>query len=147
MIAETAGHLTVFQRTANYSVPARNAPLTPAFKRYIKENAGAIRDVMHATRNGQPFHISERVALATPPEERQALYEAAWQKGGLEFRATFEDLMVSKAANDTAADFIRGKIRQIVKDRATAERLSDNRPSLCDQAPAHRHQLLRNLQP
>jgi cation diffusion facilitator CzcD-associated flavoprotein CzcO len=125
VIAETAAHLTVFQRTANYSVPARNAPLTPAFKRYIKENAAEIRDVMHATRNGQPFHISTRVALTTPPEERQALYEAAWQKGGLEFRATFEDLMVSKAANDTAADFIRGKIRQIVKDPATAEKLSD----------------------
>lgn len=125
VIAETAAHLTVFQRTANYSVPARNAPLTPAFKRYIKENAAEIRDVMHATRNGQPFHISERVALAMPPEERQALYEAAWQKGGLEFRATFEDLMVSKAANDTAADFIRQKIREIVKDPATAEKLSD----------------------
>ncbi len=125
VIAETAAHLTVFQRTANYSVPARNAPLTPEFKRYIKENATEIRAVMHATRNGMPFLISERQALATPPEERDALYEAAWQKGGLEFRATFEDLMVKKAANDTAADFIRRKIRKIVKDPATAAKLSD----------------------
>ena len=38
----------------------------------------------------------------TPPEEREALYEAAWEKGGLQFRATFQDLMVKKAANDTA---------------------------------------------
>jgi cation diffusion facilitator CzcD-associated flavoprotein CzcO len=125
VIAETAAHLTVFQRTANYSVPARNAPLTPEFKRYIKENATQIRAVMHATRNGMPFLISERQALATPPEERDALYEAAWKKGGLEFRATFEDLMVKKAANDTAADFIRRKIREIVKDPATAAKLSD----------------------
>jgi cation diffusion facilitator CzcD-associated flavoprotein CzcO len=125
VIAETAGHLTVFQRTANYSVPARNAPLTPEFKRYVKENAAEIRRVMHATRNGQPFFISERLALTTPPEERQALYEAAWQKGGLEFRATFEDLMVKKEANDTAAEFIRGKIREIVKDPVTAAKLSD----------------------
>jgi cation diffusion facilitator CzcD-associated flavoprotein CzcO len=125
VIAETAAHLTVFQRTANYSVPARNAPLSPEFKRYIKENAAEIRAVMHATRNGMPFLISERQALATPPEERDALYEAAWQKGGLEFRATFEDLMVKKAANDTAADFIRRKIREIVKDPATAAKLSD----------------------
>jgi cation diffusion facilitator CzcD-associated flavoprotein CzcO len=125
VIAETAAHLTVFQRTANYSVPARNAPLTPEFKRYVKENAAEIREVMHATRNGQPFHISERLALATPPEEREALYEAAWEKGGLQFRATFEDLMVKKAANDTAADFIRRKIREIVKDPATAAKLSD----------------------
>jgi cation diffusion facilitator CzcD-associated flavoprotein CzcO len=125
VIAETAAHLTVFQRTANYSVPARNAPLTPEFKRYIKENAIEIRAVMHATRNGMPFLISERQALATPPEERDALYEAAWQKGGLQFRATFEDLMVKKAANDTAADFIRRKIHEIVKDPATAAKLSD----------------------
>ena len=125
VIAETAAHLTVFQRTANYSVPARNAPLTPEFKRYVKENAAEIREIMHTTRNGQPFSISERLALATPPEERHALYEEAWEKGGLQFRATFEDLMVKKAANDTAADFIRGKIRQIVKDPATAAKLSD----------------------
>ena len=106
-------------------MPARNAPLTPEFKRYVKDNAVEIRKVMHATRNGMPFTISERQALATPPEEREALYEAAWQKGGLEFRATFEDLMVKKAANDTAADFIRRKIREIVKDPATATLLSD----------------------
>jgi cation diffusion facilitator CzcD-associated flavoprotein CzcO len=125
VIAQTAAHLDVFQRTANYSVPARNAPLTPEFKRYIKENATEIRAVMHATRNGMPFTISERLALATPPDEREALYEAAWQKGGLEFRATFEDLMVKKDANDTAADFIRRKIREIVKDPVTAEKLAD----------------------
>ena len=125
VIAERAAHLTVFQRTANYSVPAQNAPLSPAFKRYMKENPSEIREITRATRNGQPFHISERLALATPPEERQALYEAAWQKGGLQFRATFEDMMVNKEANDTAADFIRAKIRGIVKDPATAATLSD----------------------
>src|SRR3954454_20978469 len=125
VIAETAAHLTIFQRTANYSVPARNAPLTPEFKRYIKEHAAEIRDVMHATRNGQPFHISERVALATPPDEREAFYEAAWEIGSLRFRATFRDLLTDKAANDTAADFIRAKIREIVKDPATAAKLSD----------------------
>ena len=125
VIAERAAHLTVLQRTANYSVPARNAPLTPEFKRYVKDNADEIRQIMNATRNGQPFHISERIALETPPEERDALYEAAWQKGGLQFRATFEDLMVNKAANDTASDFIRRKIREIVKDPVTAAKLSD----------------------
>src|SRR4029077_19314990 len=54
IIAETAAHLTVFQRTANYSVPARNAPLTPEFKRYVKENGAQIRQVMHASVNGHP---------------------------------------------------------------------------------------------
>ena len=125
VIAETAAHLTVFQRTANYSVPARNGPLTAEFKRYIKENAAEIRRVMHASVNGHPWLIDERSALKTPPQERQALYEAAWEIGGLRFRAAFRDLLTDKAANDTAADFIRGKIREIVKDPTTAAKLSE----------------------
>jgi cation diffusion facilitator CzcD-associated flavoprotein CzcO len=125
VIARTAAHLTVFQRTANYSVPARNGPLTETFRRWVRENAAEIRRITRATPNGHPFVIAERRARATPAEERQALYEAAWEKGGLQFRATFQDLLVDKEANDTAADFIRGKIREIVKDPATAAKLSD----------------------
>lgn len=125
VIAETAAHLTVFQRTATYSVPARNAPLTPEFQQYVRENAAAIRSVMHSNTNGHPFTISERRALDTAPEEREALYEAAWTKGGLQFRATFHELLTSKAANDTAAEFLRRKIRAIVKDPATAAVLAD----------------------
>src|SRR3954466_5005261 len=109
VIAETAAHLTVFQRTANYSVPARNAPLTPEFKRYMKEHADEIRDVMHATRNGQPFRIARRKAFDVSEAERQAIYEAAWEKGGLQFRASFHDMLLDKAANDTAAEFIKRK--------------------------------------
>src|SRR4051794_8305086 len=125
VIAETAAHLTAFQRTANYSVPARNAPLTPEFKRYVKENAVEIRQIMHSTVNGHPFTIADRSALETSREERQAIYEAAWEIGSLRFRATFRDLLTDKAANDTAADFIRAKIREIVKDPTTAAKLSD----------------------
>jgi cation diffusion facilitator CzcD-associated flavoprotein CzcO len=125
VIAETAAHLTVFQRTANYSVPARNGPLTPDFRRYVKENTAEIRNVMHASVNGHPWLIAERSALQTPAPEREAVYESAWQTGGLRFRAAFCDLLVDKAANDTAAEFIRKKIRQIVKDPATAAKLSN----------------------
>ena len=80
---------------------------------------------MHASVKGHPWLISDRLALKTAPEERQAIYEAAWEAGGLRFRATFRDLVTDKAANDTAADFIRAKIREIVKDPATAAKLSD----------------------
>jgi cation diffusion facilitator CzcD-associated flavoprotein CzcO len=125
VIAETAAHLTVFQRTANYSVPARNAPLTPEFKRYVKENTAEIRRVTQSSVNGHPWFIADRSALQTPTEEREALYEAAWETGGLRFRAVFRDLVTDKAANDTAAEFIRNKIREIVKHPATAAKLSD----------------------
>jgi cation diffusion facilitator CzcD-associated flavoprotein CzcO len=125
VIAETAAHLTVFQRTANYSVPARNGPLTPEFKRYVKENNREIRQVTQASVNGHPWLIADRSALETSPEEREAIYDAAWEEGGLRFRAAFRDLLTDKAANDTAVEFIRAKIREIVKDPATAAKLSD----------------------
>jgi cation diffusion facilitator CzcD-associated flavoprotein CzcO len=125
VIAASAKHLTVFQRTANYSVPARNAPLTDEFKRYVKEHAEEIRAITHETINGMAFRIEERLAIETPPEEREKIYEAAWERGGLQFRAAFQDMMIDKRANDTAADFVRRKIRSIVKDPKTASILSD----------------------
>jgi cation diffusion facilitator CzcD-associated flavoprotein CzcO len=125
VIAETAAHLTVFQRTANYSVPAHNAPLTPEFKRWMKANHAEIRHVTRANTNGQPFFIEDRSVWDVTPEERQALYEAAWAKGGLQFRASFRDLLFDKEANDTAAEFLKNKVREIVRDPATAELLAD----------------------
>ena len=125
VIAETAAHLTVFQRTANYSVPARNAPLKPEFSRYVKENWDEIRHMMHGNPNGHAFIIEDRSVFDVTPERRKELYEAAWKKGGLQFRATFRDLVQSKAANDTAAEFIKDKIREIVKDPKTAAILAN----------------------
>jgi cation diffusion facilitator CzcD-associated flavoprotein CzcO len=125
VIAETATHLTVFQRTANYSVPARNGPLTPEFKRYVRENTAEIRRVTQSSVNGHPWFINERSALEVSPVERQALYEAAWETGGLRFRGIFRDLVTSNEANATAVAFLKDKIRKIVKDAATAEKLAD----------------------
>ncbi|MBO0709936.1 MAG: NAD(P)/FAD-dependent oxidoreductase [Acetobacteraceae bacterium] len=125
VIAAEARHLTVFQRTANYSVPARNVPLTPEFKRYVKQHAQDIRAITHQTYNGMGFKVEERKAVETPPEEREVIYGAAWERGGLQFRAAFQDMLVSKEANDTAAEFIKRKIRSIVKDPRTAAILSD----------------------
>ena len=125
VIAASAKHLTVFQRTANYSVPARNAPLTAEFRQYIKEHAQDIRAFTHETLNGMAFRIESRLAVETAPEERETIYEAAWERGGLQFRAAFQDMLVDKRSNDTAADFIKRKIRSIVKDPATAAILSD----------------------
>ncbi len=125
VIARQAKHLTVFQRTANYSIPAHNAPLTPEFKRWVKENHPEVRRVMHSTPNGHPFVIEDRSAHDVGDDEREAIYEAAWAKGGLQFRAAFRDLLVDKSANDTAAEFLKRKIREIVKDPKTAALLSD----------------------
>jgi cation diffusion facilitator CzcD-associated flavoprotein CzcO len=125
VIAEQAAHLTVFQRTANYSVPAHNAPLTPTFRKYVKDNADSIRKVMHSTPNGHPFIISQRSAHDVDAGERRMMYESAWAIGGLRFRGIFQDILVDQAANDTASEFLKNKIREIVKDPATAALLAD----------------------
>jgi cation diffusion facilitator CzcD-associated flavoprotein CzcO len=125
VIAQTAEHLTVFQRTPTYSVPAHNGPLSDEFKQYFRENHEEVRKVVESTPNGHPFRITERKVFDVTPEERQKIYEAAWEKGGLQFRACFQDLMVNKDANDTAAEFLKSKIREIVKDPKTADALAD----------------------
>jgi cation diffusion facilitator CzcD-associated flavoprotein CzcO len=124
VIAETAKHLTVFQRTPNYSVPAHNHPLDDAFRARIKQHWPEMKALMRRNTNGHPYTISDRDTFSVTEEERRAAYEKAWGQGGLSFRATFRDMMVNKAANDEASAFIREKIRAIVKDAATAEALT-----------------------
>ncbi|MEM8687231.1 MAG: NAD(P)/FAD-dependent oxidoreductase [Pseudomonadota bacterium] len=125
VIAETARYLTVFQRTPNYSVPARNHVLSEDFKRHCRENHQDIKAIMHSTPNGHAFTISQRKVFDVDDAERQAIYEDYWKDGGLRFRSCFQDLLADKAANDTAADFLRSKIREIVKDPETAAKLSN----------------------
>lgn len=126
VLAADAAHLTVFQRTANYSVPARNGPVSPAERDAVRADYDAIREKARRSTNGHPFDISAGSALAVSAEERAARYEAAWERGGLRFRAAFGDIMRDLDANSTAADFIRAKIRQTVTDPATAEMLVPN---------------------
>jgi cation diffusion facilitator CzcD-associated flavoprotein CzcO len=125
VIAQSATHLTVFQRTANYSVPARNAPLTPEFKRWVRDNFEENRGIARSSVNGHVFRISERNVADVTPAERQAIYEKAWEVGGLQFRAVFKDLVTDRAANATAAEFLKARIRSVVKDPATAEALAN----------------------
>jgi cation diffusion facilitator CzcD-associated flavoprotein CzcO len=123
VIAEQAAHLTVFQRTANYSLPAQNAKLTPEFIQDVRQNYDRIRARARSTINGHPFDTFEKSALDVGEAERLERYEAAWKRGGLRFLGVFCDLFYNLQANNTAADFIRGKIASIVKDPTTAAKL------------------------
>src|SRR6267154_1405286 len=127
VIAEQADHLTVFQRTANFSIPARNAALTadereafrlkyPEIRRFAREEA----------RNGIYTEMPDRGALDDGDNERRAKYEARWSRGGLTFMSVYNNLGLDKVANDTAADFVREKIAEIVEDPATAKLLQPN---------------------
>ena len=124
VIAAQAARLTVFQRTANYSVPARNGPMDAASRQAIKADYAAIRRKSRESTNGHPFDFPNDGALDLPDADRLARYEAAWQAGGLRFRATFRDILSDQAANETASEFIRSKIAGIVHDPAVAERLT-----------------------
>ena len=124
LIAEQAKHLTVFQRTPNYSIPAHNQALDPEKVAAIKARYVEFRDENRLTAFHANFGYNEANALDVTPEERQREYEARWERGGLPFMAAFADLLFEQDANDTAAEFIRGKIREIVHDPAVAELLS-----------------------
>jgi cyclohexanone monooxygenase len=124
IIAKQAKHLFVFQRTPNYVVPAQNAPLDPEYVRAIKAGYAELRARAKETMTGIDFDYSDQAALETPPEQRNREYERRWQHGGLWFLGAYKDLMVDQAANDTAAEFVRAKIREKVRDPAVAEALS-----------------------
>lgn len=124
MLAESAAHLTVFQRTANYSIPARNAPLSEAEMAATKADYPEIRRLQRASTNGHPFVVSDVDVLDLPDDERRALYERAWQRGGLRFRTAVKDVLTDPAVNASTSDFIREKIHETVTDPDTAEVLT-----------------------
>jgi cyclohexanone monooxygenase len=127
VIAEQASHLTVFQRTANFSIPARNAELTAEEREAFRAKYPEIRRfAREEARNGIYTDMPDRGALDDGDNERRSKYEARWNRGGLTFMSVYNNLALDKAANDTAADFVRDKIAEIVKDPQTAKLLQPN---------------------
>jgi len=127
VIAEQASHLTVFQRTANFSIPARNAALAPEEREAFRAKYPEIRRfAREEARNGIYTEMPDRGALDDGDNERRAKYQSRWNYGGLTFMAVYNNLALDKAANDTAADFVREKIAEIVRDPQTAKLLQPN---------------------
>jgi cyclohexanone monooxygenase len=132
VIAETAGHLTVFQRTPNFSVPARNARLDPSFVAGFKANYRRHR-ALH--RQGQGSGFGDLQVMPTPQgpavdqaaalsdAELEALLERYWNQGGARFIGAAGDTLIDEESNRRVADFVRARIRRIVHDPATAEAL------------------------
>ncbi|GAA3007584.1 flavin-containing monooxygenase [Microbacterium aurantiacum] len=124
LLAEQAGHLTVFQRTANFSVPAHNAPLDPVEWARTKGNYRALRERSRWSASGSvPLDIEPVPALSVSEQERTSRYEERWRIGGMKFLQVFGDIYTDRAANDTAADFVRAKIADIVEDPRVARML------------------------
>jgi cyclohexanone monooxygenase len=124
VLAEEAAHVTVFQRTPNYSVPSQNGPMTAEYERSWKDDYRALREEMRYTPNGNLREINDKPALSVSEEERQSTFQKRWEIGGPGYLGSFNDILIDKAANDTAAEFVRNQIRRIVKDPQTAELLA-----------------------
>ena len=124
VIAAQANHVTVFQRTPNYSIPSRNGPMTDDYEASWKVDYARLRAEARQARNGILTDPNDQSALEVDEADRMSVYEQRWADGGTRFMAAFNDLITNADANDTAAEFVRNKIREIVKDPETAELLA-----------------------
>ena len=131
VIAEQAEHLTVFQRTANYSVPAHNQALEPEFVKNIKDNYKEFRAHNSQHAFAASFEPDDDLAVEATKETQRARYQERWDYGGLGFLTSFGDLISDQDANETAKAFIHDKIAGIVDDPETAALLSPHQTVGC----------------
>ena len=122
-VGPQAGELFVFQRTPSFTMPMRNVPLTDEYVAEVKRNYPGIREAARNSTVGGTRPQSTRAFFSVTPEQRQSLLEDAWKQGGLAMLGTFGDLMINEEANEHVAEFVRGKIAEVVKDPKTAEAL------------------------
>ena len=123
VIAKQAAHLTVFQRTANFSVPASNAPVSDEEDRQVKANYRERRERAWNSPTGLGFAVNRQSALEVSPEEREKVYEAAWHRLGFGFALAYHDILLNAEANETAAEFIRRKIASVIDKPELREKL------------------------
>lgn len=122
-IGPKCGELFVFQRTPSFTMPMRNETLEPGYVAEVKRNYAGIREAALNSAVGGVRPQSTRGFFTVTPKQRQALLEDAWRQGGLAMLGTFSDLLTNEEANEHVAEFVRGKIGEIVKDPVTAEAL------------------------
>jgi len=124
LIAEQAAHLTVFQRTPNYSIPAFNGPLTAEERARIKANYGELRAKGKQQILAYDIQFNDTLAANATPAEVRAECERRWRLGGLYFYGAFADMLIDEEVNRTVADFVREKIRVKVTDPVIADLLT-----------------------
>jgi len=132
-LAPEVAQLTVFQRTPSYAVPAHNGPLDKALEAQVKADYPAFRERNRRTMGGFGSMLPPNTfsALSVSADERERMFEERWQIGGFGLLGTFNDLIVNPVANELAGEFVRNKIRSIVKDPATAAALCPTHPIGC----------------
>jgi cation diffusion facilitator CzcD-associated flavoprotein CzcO/acetyl esterase/lipase len=124
LIAAEAHQLTVFQRTANFSIPAHNGPVSAERLGELEADRTAYREAAKWSRGGIPGQPTDISGVTATEQVRRERFEAAWAAGELfEIIGVFNDVLVNPASNEIVAEMIREKIRAIVVDPDTAETL------------------------
>lgn len=122
-IATQADHLYVFQRTAHYAIPANNYPLDPAYLEELKGNFEEYRERARNHPGGTHREFGEESALDVDPQALVETLQGYWDRGGPDILAAYRDLRTDEVAAEKVGEFVRTKIRQIVKDPQVAEKL------------------------
>ena len=125
-VAKQAEHVFVFQRTAQYAIPAWNRPLDDETRSELKGSFHQRQAFKRTTRMGMsnlPPEVSS--ALEVDEATRTDILEASWQRGGLAFPGTFDDISTNAESNRYVAKFVRDKIRARVEAPEVADALLD----------------------
>ncbi|SEO54416.1 flavin-containing monooxygenase [Trujillonella endophytica] len=126
LIAEQATELTVFQRTPNFVLPARNHPIDPEHQRSVKARYGEVREAARQSAFGIAVPAPQKSALEASPEERESRFEQIWydeDNNLVDMLTSYTDMITSREANDTAAQYVRDRIAEIVDDPEVAAML------------------------
>ncbi len=123
LIAEDAARVTIFQRTPAYSVPGWNRPLEPDEIAERKARYAEHRELERVSGGGNPWFCRDESIFEATPEQRRAELESRYRVGGFFLHSAYSDLFTDAEANEIAAEFVRGKIRERVHDPETAELL------------------------
>lgn len=134
-IARRAEHLTVFQRTPNFVIPARNRPLTGRELARAKDDLPFIREHSAASVAGFFTARGARSVFDFQPDQVREELERRWAIGGTEFLGAFQDTMISREANEIVAQFVRDKISEIVHDPETATKLQPRDHPIASKRP------------
>ncbi len=136
-IVGSVADLTVFQRTANWVARTGNRPVSDEERQGIRQHPEQVWDRVRQHPAGWPWEPVKRMALDTPAEERERLFEEAWEEGGFALLyKTYADLSTDKAANDILCDFFARKIASLVDDPVLAKKLTPNHPYGAKRPPA-----------
>jgi cation diffusion facilitator CzcD-associated flavoprotein CzcO len=124
-IAGDVASLTVYQRSPNWCTPLNNAPITPDEQAQLRKDFDAMCDTLHTSPSGFLHPANDRATFDDSEEERQAFFEKMWRSPGFsKLTSNYSDLMFDLDANKEWCEFVARKIRGIVEDPETAERLT-----------------------